>query len=46
MQKTCLKKCVEDVSRSILSPGEESCMYRCAIKYREALKFGLDMVKF
>ncbi|KAL4445915.1 hypothetical protein ABPG74_010907 [Tetrahymena malaccensis] len=43
MQKTCMYKCLEDVSKPILNVAEQSCMHRCIVKYRHALGVGAKM---
>ncbi|OII77887.1 TIM10 DDP zinc finger domain-containing protein [Cryptosporidium andersoni] len=35
IQETCWKKCISDISDSLLSPGEISCTDRCIAKYME-----------
>ena len=46
MQDICFKKCIYDIVTPSLSAGEKSCLDRCAYKFKEALQFGENSLRY
>ena len=37
---TCLRKCINDFNKMLISPSEKICMSRCSFKFIDAVHYG------
>lgn len=45
-QKLCFKKCGPNLDNPSLTIPEKSCLHRCAMKFKEAEQFGIEIFSF
>lgn len=46
MEELCFKKCISDIVTPSLKAAEKSCLDRCAYKFKEALDFGENSIRY
>lgn len=44
--KFCFKKCIRDAKALVYNAQQESCLDRCAFKFKEAVLFGTETLKY
>ena len=44
MNYTCLRKCINDIEKTLLEQPEKICLNRCAFKYIDSLHYGNRVV--